>query len=91
MSSHKNVVRQAAMFEYQIGKGVLFVCGLNIDKDNPAAQWLLECILNYMKREDSHARTSITVEMLARLSAGNSTGTKRFVTDEAFDAGAQLK
>ena len=91
VSSHKNVVRQAAMFEYQIGKGVLFVCGLNIDKDNPAAQWLLECILNYMKREDSHARTSITVEMLARLSAGNSTGTKRFVTDEAFDAGAQLK
>ena len=46
-SSVKNVIRQAALFEYRIGEGRLLVCSFNFSGEDPAAIWLRRRILDY--------------------------------------------
>lgn len=91
VSSHKQVVRQAAMFEYRIGNGVLFVCGLNLNKSDPAARWLMRCMIHYLEKEDICPIYSISEEQLQNLFSNGKNEVKHFVSDEAFDIGAQLE
>ena len=46
-SAMKNPVKQAAMFEYSVGKGKLLVCSLKFKDDDPASLYLKSKILSY--------------------------------------------
>ena len=46
-SAVKNVIRQAALFEYRVGEGRLLVCSFNFRADDPAANWLRARLLTY--------------------------------------------
>ena len=48
-SAVKCVIRQAALFEYRIGKGRLLVCSFNLNGDDPAAMWLRNGLVEYAK------------------------------------------
>ena len=79
------------MFEYRIGNGVLFVCGLNLNKSDPAARWLMRCMIHYLEKEDICPIYSISEEQLQNLFSNGKNEVKHFVSDEAFDIGAQLE
>ena len=51
-SSHKYVIRQAAMFEYQALNGRLLVCGLKFSDTDPAARWLKNSLITYATGEN---------------------------------------
>lgn len=67
VSTHKYVIRQAAMFEFCAGKGSLFVCSFHFGKEDPAAQWLLHQIITYMKSESFQPENTIEEAGLYRL------------------------
>ena len=46
-SSVKNVIRQAALFEYRIGEGRLLVCSFAFHEVDPAAKWLKDRLVEY--------------------------------------------
>ena len=48
VSTHKYAIRQAALFEFQALGGRLMVCGLRLDPEDPAAQWLKAQLVHYM-------------------------------------------
>ncbi len=49
VSTHKNVIRQAALFELSVLSGRLIVCGFNFDESDPCALWLKSEIIKYAK------------------------------------------
>ncbi|MBQ4527304.1 MAG: hypothetical protein II998_04450 [Clostridia bacterium] len=51
VSTHKNVIRQSALFEFEAMGGKLLVCSLNLDSDDPGAMWFKNEILNYVQSE----------------------------------------
>lgn len=50
-STHKYVIRQAAMFELKAINGKLIVCGLNMSENDPGAMLLKEKIIEYAAGE----------------------------------------
>ncbi len=46
--SFKLIRRKSLLSEYQVGKGRLFICGLRLDVDDPAAKWLEKVIIDYL-------------------------------------------
>ena len=66
VSSHKNVIKRAALFEYRVGEGRLMVSGLTFDGD-VGATYMKNLIFDYMRSEEFSPRHSITVEALLRL------------------------
>ena len=51
VSTHKNVIRQAALFELRALGGRLLVCGFRLCEDDPAAMWLKGQILRYAQSD----------------------------------------
>ena len=51
VSTHKNVVRQAALFEYRALGGRLLVCSFKFDEGDPMANWLKAKIIEYAKSD----------------------------------------
>lgn len=51
VSTHKMARRQAALFEYRVGKGKLLVCSLNFTDSDPAACWLKAQLVAYARSE----------------------------------------
>ena len=51
-SSHKYVIRQAALFEFKALNGRILVCSLNLPEDDPGAMWFKSRISEYMRSDD---------------------------------------
>ena len=51
VSTHKYVIRQSAMFEFNVDGAGLFVCSLDFKEKDPAAKWLLKQIISYMQSD----------------------------------------
>ena len=75
VSTHKFVIRQAAMFEFCVGKGKLFVCSLHFKKEDHAAQWLLEQILTYLSGDEFEPEDCIEEADLLKLADGKAVRT----------------
>lgn len=78
-STHKFVIRQAALFEFNVMKGRLLVCGFNFKEEDAAAQWLYNRLINYMQSDYFLPEHTIDGEQLRALTkeqvkeaAGNS-------------------
>ncbi len=67
VSSHKNVVRQAAIFEYKALGGRLLVCGFKFRDGDIAARWLKKQIIDYAMSEKFAPKTEIDREGLSSL------------------------
>ena len=68
-SSHKNIIRQAALVEYEALNGRLIVCGFKFN-DNIAARWLKKQIIDYALSEKFAPKIKIDREGLASLIHG---------------------
>ena len=51
VSTHKNVIRESCLFEFEALNGKLLVCSLNIDADDPGAKWFKNEIITYAKSD----------------------------------------
>lgn len=65
VSSDKFLIRQAMLFEYNVGAGRLAVCSFNFDESDPAAAWLKAHLAAYAASDGFKPRDSLTVEQLA--------------------------
>jgi hypothetical protein len=63
-SSVKNVIRQAALFEYRIGEGRLLVCSFAFHEDDPAAGWLKDRLVEYAASDSFAPTHSLTADQL---------------------------
>ena len=66
-SSHKYIIRQAAMFEYRALNGRLLVCSLNFADSDPAARWLKNHLIAYAQSDDFSPAHAVTEEQLMSL------------------------
>ena len=60
-------IRQAALFEYRVGKGRLLVCGLNVKGKSPEQAWLRDRLVAYAASDAFAPADAISSEDLARL------------------------
>ena len=67
VSSHKNVIRQAALFELRALGGRLLVCGFRLCEDDPAAMWLKGQILRYAQSDAFAPRHTVGRDALLSL------------------------
>lgn len=67
VSSHKYVIRQAALFEFSVLNNRLVVCTFDFKDKDPAARWLLSQIISYMQSEEFNPKHSISIEQLYEL------------------------
>jgi len=70
VSTHKYVIRQAALFEFQVGGGRLLVCSLHLQETDPAARWLYHKLISYMRSEAFKPKHVIDVGQLRSLASG---------------------
>ena len=70
VSSHKNVIRQAALFEYAALNGRLLVCGFHFRDNDVASRWIKKQIVNYALSEKFAPKQKIDREGLASLIHG---------------------
>lgn len=52
VSSHKFVVRQVALFEFNVFSGKLMVCSFNFVEDDAAAKWLKSKLISYVGSDE---------------------------------------
>lgn len=69
-SSHKYAIRQAAMFECQVGTGRLFVCAFHFADADPAAVWLRQRLLEYVQSDEFAPADQWTPEQLDAMTSG---------------------
>jgi len=67
VSSYKTISKQAAIFEWRVGKGRLLVCSLKLSDSDPAAAYLRHCLLDYAGGDQFRPRTQVTPEQLVLL------------------------
>ena len=70
VSSHKNAIRQAALFEYAALNGRLIVCGFHFRDSDAAARWLKEGIIKYALSDSFSPKQKIDREGLLSLIHG---------------------
>lgn len=84
-SSHKYVIRQAALFEYRVGSGRLLVCGMNFSDADPAAVWLKNQLIAYANSDAFDPDYTLTEsDLLALINANVTAAAKN--TNVAFNA-----
>ena len=70
VSSHKNVIKRAALFEYRVGRGRLMVSGLTFDGD-VASTYMKNLIFDYMRSEEFMPRHTISTAQLRALAGAD--------------------
>lgn len=92
VNSYKQIIRQAALFEWQVGQGRLVVCTLNLDSKNPAAAYLRALLLGYASGADLAPAPAIEPAALAKLLDGPAQGVRKLSSDdEGFDPRSVIK
>ena len=63
-SSYKNIIRQAALFEFRALNGRLLVCSFNFQTNDAMAQWFKKELIAYAKSEHFCPKDQINEEEL---------------------------
>jgi hypothetical protein len=91
VSSYKRVRRQAAVFEWRVGKGRLLVCSLSLPDADPAAAYFRHCLLAYAAGDQFQPRVQVSPGQLDQLLKGASPAVKPSAKpSQAFDQSGQL-
>ncbi len=72
VSSHKNVIKQAALFEFNAFGGKLLVCGFNFREDDPAAAFLKAKLIEYVQSDEFDPKDTLTKEQFESLTEKSS-------------------
>lgn len=64
VSTHKYVVKQSSLFEFNAAGGRLFVCAFNMKDSDPAAAWLKNEIIKYMQSDAFEPKDEVSLEAL---------------------------
>lgn len=92
VNSYKQIIRQGALFEWQVGRGRLIVCTLNLEARNPAAAYLRSLILGYAAGPELAVAPSLAPAEIAKLAADSDKGVRKLsVDDEGFDPRSVIK
>lgn len=67
VSTHKYVIRQTALFEFNVFNGRLLVCGFNFKEDDPAAVWLKARLIAYAESDAFAPQDTLDAEQFAAL------------------------
>jgi len=67
VSTYKDILKQAGIFEFKVGSGNLLVCTLNIKKDDPAAMYLFEQMIRYALSNYFQPESIVTLTTLANI------------------------
>jgi len=89
VSSFKRILKQAALFEYRVGRGRLLVCTLNLSGDDPAARWLRAHLVRYVESSAFAPARRIEADTLLRWVQGGSDAARPAPTDMGFDSRAK--
>ena len=87
VSSFKNILKQASLFESRVGDGRLLVCTLNLKLADPAAVWMLDRILEYAASPAFQPLHTMEPAAMRRLFGANFQPTSS-ETDRALDPNA---
>ncbi|MEA4890394.1 MAG: hypothetical protein VB070_13140 [Clostridiaceae bacterium] len=63
-SSYKNVHKQAAVFELNVGRGRLLICTFRLSPDDPGACWFKKRMLEYMRGASFSPQIAASVDDL---------------------------
>lgn len=75
VGSYKTIIKQSSLFEFNVGKGKLLVCSLNLNTTDTAAMYMLNNILNYANGNEFNPPNSITINQLLKwIGKGYTTG-----------------
>ncbi len=66
-SSHKNVIKRAALFEFAVGEGRLLVSTFNLGHDEPAVKYYKKLLFDYARSEDFTPKHKATPDGLRAL------------------------
>ncbi len=91
VSGYKLIRKQASLFEWQVGEGLLVVCTFRMEEGDPAAVYLREQILRYAASETVPTGGKVAPETLRRLIRANRRVEADFSTDEGYDAAGHVK
>ena len=58
-SSHKNAIKQAALFEFNMLNGKFLACSFRFSEEDPAARWLKKQIFDYVNGEGFEPKHTI--------------------------------
>ncbi|MBN2292269.1 MAG: hypothetical protein JXM70_07585, partial [Pirellulales bacterium] len=90
-SSYKRIRKQALLFQWRVGNGRLLVCGLNLDKTDPAAAYFRYLLLDYAASNDFDPQTKVSLKELTKITKLKiSTPQQQPETDKALDPSGQL-
>jgi hypothetical protein len=64
-SAMKFAIRQAALFEYRVGRGRLLVCSFRFNDDDPAARWLKANLVKYVSSDRFEPAQELSSAQLA--------------------------
>ena len=68
-SSHKNVIKRAALFEFAVGEGRLLVSSFNLGYDEPAVKYYKKLLFDYARSADFLPKRRVTPEGLRALAS----------------------
>ena len=74
VTTHKNFVRESALFEIRCEKSRIIVCSLKLDENDPGATWLKGRILDYSKQPCDSAVEFTREQLLALVGATTNVG-----------------
>jgi hypothetical protein len=91
VSSYKQIRKQAALFEWRVGRGRLLVCTLKLPETDPAAVYFRHLLLDYAAGDQFQPRTTADPQQLIRLlNLEPPEAEQQPETDRAFNAEGQL-
>ena len=70
VSTHKNVIPQAALFEFSAQSGRVLVCSFRFEDSDPAALWLKNQLIRYAQSEEFAPKHNLTRAQLEILASG---------------------
>ncbi len=89
VSTFKLIYKQAALFEFAVGRGKLLICTLHLDINDVAAMYLLDKFLRYVQSEHFNPGNSIKIADLEHIMRSEYGPYGILSTDMAFDPNAQ--
>lgn len=88
ISPFKRIRKISVLFEYNVGKGKLLVCALNLKNKDPGTEYFKMILENYVASNKFSPKFSIDPSILDNYISKNLEADKKFTTDEANDPNA---
>jgi len=91
VSSFKAIIRQAALAEFNVGRGRLMVCTLGLSPNDPAATYLLRCCISYLQGSTLEPCVDVPAEAVRQWINQGEQRLALTSTDQGYDERANAK